>query len=113
MTTTLPPAQPHSPASIAAAEAIAAKAWTLRAQVYGHLRECGWMGATDEEIQLALGMDPSTQRPRRVELVRQGLVRDSGAKRETRSGREAGVWVVNNLGVTDSKLPESRLAEIG
>jgi hypothetical protein len=51
-------------------------------------------GATDEEIQFVVGMNPSTQRPRRIELVRMGLVRDSGTTRLTRAGRKATVWVI-------------------
>lgn len=50
-------------------------------------------GATDEELQDLLQMNPNTERPRRVELVRMGLVRDSGLTRTTRSGRKATVWV--------------------
>jgi hypothetical protein len=49
-------------------------------------------GLTDEQMQTYLGMNPSTQRPRRIELVRSGLVVDSGFKRPTRSGRDATVW---------------------
>jgi hypothetical protein len=48
-------------------------------------------GLTDEEQQAALAMNPSTQRPRRVELVRRGFVVEDGA-RKTSSGRMAAVW---------------------
>jgi hypothetical protein len=48
-------------------------------------------GLTDEEQQAALAMNPSTQRPRRIELVRRGLVVEDGA-RKTSSGRMAAVW---------------------
>ena len=48
-------------------------------------------GATDEEMQRGLGMNPSTQRPRRIELVRRGLVIEAGA-RKTESKRNATVW---------------------
>jgi len=48
-------------------------------------------GLTDEEQQAALGMNPSTQRPRRIELVRRGLVVECGTRR-TASGRMATVW---------------------
>ena len=50
-------------------------------------------GLTDHQIQKLLAMDPSTQRPRRVELVESGLVRESGIYRKTPSGRLAAVWV--------------------
>lgn len=87
-----PPAQVHSETSVEAADAIASAASTLRERVYDWL--AGQNGATDEEMQEALGMNPSTQRPRRVELVEQGRVKDSGMRHKTRSGRNAVVWVV-------------------
>ena len=37
-------------------------------------------------------MNPSTQRPRRVELVRANLVFATTEKRKTKSGRSATVW---------------------
>lgn len=76
-----------------AAEKIIGKAGELRFRVYHRIRLSGEFGCTDEQIQKAERMDPSTQRPRRVELVRAGLVRDSGRKRRTHSGRFAVVWV--------------------
>jgi hypothetical protein len=48
-------------------------------------------GLTDEEMQHKLGMNPSTQRPRRIELARRGLVVEAGT-RQTASGRMATVW---------------------
>lgn len=75
-----------------AAGAIQASSAALRVQVLAYLLTAG--GATDQEIQQALDMRASTQRPRRVELVEMGLVRDSGRTRETESGREATVWEV-------------------
>ena len=86
-----PPYQAHSPTSQAAAEAVA-DAGTKRQMVLDLL--AAGDGLTDEECQLALSMNPSTQRPRRVELVEMGLVRDSGRTRPTHSGREAVVWAV-------------------
>lgn len=88
-----PPAQRHSPESVAAAEDIVPSASTLRARVYAALVERGPM--TDEEMQEVLGMNPSTQRPRRVELWRAGKVARVG-KRLTRSGRTAAVWGVTS-----------------
>jgi hypothetical protein len=48
-------------------------------------------GLTDEEMQRRLGMNPSTQRPRRIELARRGLI-VTGGTRKTASGRNADVW---------------------
>jgi hypothetical protein len=50
-------------------------------------------GLTDEEQQRLLEMNPSTQRPRRIELARRGLVVEAGTRR-TASGRMATVWRV-------------------
>jgi len=80
--------------SQAAARAIAPKAGSLRARLLGFARERGVRGFTDAQAQAALEMDPSTQRPRRVELQRAALIRDSGRTRPTPSGRSAVVWVV-------------------
>jgi len=55
-------------------------------------------GMTDEEMQADTGMNPSTQRPRRVELAEGGWVEDSGRKRLTKSGRLAVVWTVTAVG---------------
>lgn len=86
-----PPFAVGSDTSQAAAEAIEDSAANLRARVLGFLIETG--GATDEEVQLGLDMNPSTVRPRRGELVKMGRVKDSGQRRKTRSGRWAVVWV--------------------
>lgn len=51
-------------------------------------------GATDDEIQVALRLSGDTQRPRRIDLIRGGFLRDSGRTRKTRKGRDATVWVV-------------------
>lgn len=87
-----PPSQP-SPTSQAAAVAIEPKCVTLRRLYLDWLRAQKDQGGTDEEAQDALHLGGSTQRPRRVECVHGGLVRDSGRTRKTRSGRETVVWV--------------------
>jgi hypothetical protein len=87
-----PPAQRHSETSLAAAAAIEPDAATLRGKCLDHLRHAP-DGATDEEQQEDLRMNPSTQRPRRIELLKAGWIRDSGKRRPTRSGRQAVVWI--------------------
>lgn len=86
------PHQAHSETSRAAAAAYLPHARTARERVYWTIAESP-DGLTDEEVQDALDMNPSTQRPRRVELVEIGIVEDSGRTRPTRSGMEAVVWV--------------------
>lgn len=79
--------------SLEAAESMKDSAASLRASVYRYILSRGIDGATDEEIQDALGMDGSTQRPRRWELVKSGRVKDSMQTRRTARGRRAVVWI--------------------
>jgi hypothetical protein len=88
-----PPYIRHSDTSLASAAHIADGAPTLRGQVYRFIHKCRWYGATDHEVQDQLDMNPSTQRPRRIELVKRGLVKDSGRRRPTHTGRKAVVWI--------------------
>ena len=88
----LAPYQRNSVTSLEASLSIEPKAGTLRARVLTFLRDRGAWGATDQEMQSALNMDPSTQRPRRIELAHAGLIVESGT-RETRAGRQAVVWI--------------------
>jgi len=81
-----------SPTSAAAADSLTpATLNAMQRRVYEFLKWRGDTGATDEEIQIELEMNPSTQRPRRVELARKGLVVECGSRRTT-SGRMAGIW---------------------
>lgn len=89
----MPPAQRHSATSLDAARSIREGAHSLRTRVLGYIVARGEHGATDGEIQQALRMEGSTQRPRRVELLERSLIRDSGRTRKTASGRAAVVWV--------------------
>jgi hypothetical protein len=89
----LPPYQQHSDESRESAELIEPDAASLRGRVLAYVRKCGATGATDDEMQVALKMNPSTQRPRRIELWKADLVKASGIKRPTRSGRNAMVWI--------------------
>jgi hypothetical protein len=87
------PFQPQSATSRHAAEEIAGDLNALQRQVLEYLQGRGKDGSTDEEGCLALKMNPSTYRPRRIELQNAGLVRDSGLTRKTASGRAAVVWI--------------------
>ena len=84
-----PPAQRHSPTSVAAAEQIKPTRKSLAQSVYLFILNCG--PVTDEQIASALDMNPSTARPRRVELVRAGRIESVGPPRRHRGvGRRAG-----------------------
>jgi DNA-binding IclR family transcriptional regulator len=69
---------------------MAPKAGTLRAKV---LEEIKRGPKTDEQLIDALEMNPSTLRPRRVELVNLGLIEPDGTAL-TKSGRKALLWRV-------------------
>ncbi|MGQ0846506.1 MAG: McrB family protein [Sporichthyaceae bacterium] len=66
----------------------------------------GSNGATDLEIAEALNApgEASNLRPRRVELVEKQLLVDSGTKRETKSKKQATVWVLGTS-VRDALTP--------
>ncbi|MEJ5151220.1 hypothetical protein [Comamonas sp. MYb396] len=87
------PYQIHSDTSRSAAEAIADGAHTFKAKVLDAIQKAGVHGMTDEECAHKLMIGPNTQRPRRVKLVEEKLVVDSGQRRKTLGGRNAIVWV--------------------
>lgn len=86
-----PPAQRHSITSMQAADSLDAKALTRLHRLVLDFLRARPDGATDEEIASGLGLNPSTERPRRIELVRRGLVVEAGT-RKTKSGRFATAW---------------------
>jgi hypothetical protein len=61
------------------------------------LETLAWLPATDHELQHKLGMDPSTERPRRGELVDEGFVVESG-RTKRHKGRDWTVWRVTEAG---------------
>jgi len=77
--------------SAAAADSLDGK--TLNALQRKVLEFIAWRPSTDEEIATELEMNPSTVRPRRIELARRGLIVEDGT-RKTASGRMATVWRV-------------------
>lgn len=91
--TDLPLFQQHSATSRAAAES-----WSDAGLTASQARVMAFIasrpdGATDEEIASGLAMNPSTARPRRIELVGLGRIVKAGV-RKTRSRRNADVWRV-------------------
>lgn len=83
--------QLHSETSNAAARAIEPSRGNLQTLVFLTIRGSS-SGLTDEEGIEATGIPASTYRPRRVELMEQNRVVDSGRTRRTKSGRKAVVW---------------------
>ncbi len=94
--------QGHSTTSERAAQQIAGRADSLRRKVLAFIQGAG--PCSDDDIQDYLGMNPSTQRPRRIELCKLGLVRDSGLTGKTRSGRACTLWVACAAGEDQGRL---------
>jgi hypothetical protein len=65
----------------------------MKEQVFDYIVSCGYRGATDEDVQVALDINPSSERPRRQELAKAGRIKSAGT-RKTQSGRDALVWYV-------------------
>jgi hypothetical protein len=84
-----PPFVAGSPTSYEAAKEIREDAGTLRELVYVFIRDHG--PVSDEQIAEHLCMNPSTARPRRLELYRAGRIHQSGYTR-TNAGRRAVAW---------------------
>lgn len=65
-----------------------------KGDVYRWLRARGRAGGTDDQIEEGLGVRHETVSARRNDLVKMGLVEDSGERRPTRRDCDARVWVV-------------------
>ena len=89
----LAPAVRGSVTSAAAADSLAPATLNAMQRRVLELLQVTPDGPTDEEMQTRLAMNPSTQRPRRIELARRGMVVEAGTRR-TASGRMATVWRV-------------------
>ena len=87
------PAQPRSATSrAAAADQTPSKRDTDRQRILDALERLGPL--TDEQIGKATGIGANTVRPRRVELVRDGLVVAADQEGRTETGSRATRWGV-------------------
>jgi hypothetical protein len=89
------PAVPRDTQTAAAAAALP-RSGTQRAKVLEVIRQAGPAGLTDQEIAVVLGLAENSVRPRRLELADDGLIEDSGERRETSGGNPAIVWRVGD-----------------
>jgi len=94
----LDPPSNTTPTSREAARRIKKRSPLQRQRVSRCILDAGSHGRTDEETGTELGMLLHSVSPRRGELVKLGLVRDSGRRRPTSSGRPAIVWVATAAG---------------
>lgn len=84
----MPPYQEHSENSFEAAWSMKDKAPSARERVFELLRK---EALTDEQIAKRLDLNPSTARPRRIELSNDHLIVEAG-RTLTASGRYASLW---------------------
>jgi len=97
---------PHFPGSRAgspetselAAASIADAARSRSAQALAYVTCQAHNGATADEVAEAFEWDRYSSRPRLAELHRQGVIVDSGNRRQGASGRKQVVWVLPEYG---------------
>jgi len=92
-----------------AARRIAGAAGNLRQRIHAAIVEAGTHGLTDDEGEALLSIKPQTYTPRRGELVKLGLVVDSGERRPTSSGRPAAVWIDARLARSAPRMAPAAL----
>lgn len=83
----------HSATSHAAARQIVPLARNYKERVFAYIE--AHPGATDEMVADGTRLNPSTVRPRRVELAREGRIVLETSPRMTRSGRKAQAWRIS------------------
>lgn len=82
----------HSPTSKAAAKGLKPSKVEQDRDLILYVLEGSSNGLTDDAIQEITDLSGDSERPRRISLLRDGLICDSGRKALTRSGKMAVVW---------------------
>jgi hypothetical protein len=90
-----PPFVAGSETSEAAASRAKQSAETMRARVLEYITAQGEEGATDDEVEVALGMLHQTASARRRELELSGHIQKTDWSRPTRTGSQAAVYCVS------------------
>lgn len=88
--------------SIAAADAIAPRLGRLQRLAETTIRAAGRDGLTTDELAVRLNMERWS---RTVELRRKGMIRDSGRRRRTVTGRSAIVLVISTFASASVNRP--------
>ena len=109
----IPPHVAGSDTSKAAAESMRGRAQTDHARVLDFITEQGVEGATADEVLVALALTHQNGSARVSTLASLRQIEDSGARRKTRSGRMAAVYVATghvppfseSLGPPSTKQP--------
>ena len=87
----------NSTTSLAAHELIQPDVSRLASMVHTAIIARGLVGCTCEEIEVKLRLKHQTCSVRITELKDKGIVRDSGRRGKTSSGRQAVIWVAGHL----------------
>jgi predicted transcriptional regulator len=69
----------------------------LQLKVFDLIRLAGWDGKTTDELEAALGLSHQSVSARVHELMKAGLIERRGARRRTRQGRMAFIFVLAGL----------------
>ena len=121
----LPPHVRGSETSLAAGLSVAHVRARVQGEVLAFLRARGAHGATDDEVEVALGLSHQSASARRRELVLKGWVFDSGRRRVNRSRRYGSVWLARGPTLqtggkrleaparVPARVPAARPAEVG
>lgn len=72
------------------------KVTAIEQRILDELRGLGRGGLTTHALAAVLGLELVTVSPRMKPLVEKHLVRDSGRRAESPSGRKRIIWVANN-----------------
>lgn len=91
------PYQKHSPTSREAARFVTRFSGTARERVFLEILRSGNSGITDESLAIKLNMNPSTVRPRRVELQQAALIQPALVTHKGASGMRATAWIATGF----------------
>lgn len=92
----------HAPETSAqAAESVAEAAKTRSAMALRFITQRGRYGATSDECADRYEWERYSSRPRIAELRKQGVIVDSGNRREGASGRRQAVWVAKQFAAAE------------
>jgi len=78
--------------SVAAAMKALPRTGSMRRKVYEYIVGQGLRGATDQEIEKALGIDGNTVRPTRISLIKDGYIVWAGTFRKNKHNNDCLVY---------------------
>jgi predicted transcriptional regulator len=85
---------------------IESKLSDLQLKVYDLIRLAGWEGKTTDEVEVELTLTHQSASARVNELKNMKLIEERGARRKTRAGRGAFIYVLYGLTAADQRTKE-------